>query len=242
MTLSTGRHKSQQKKTWKVYKGSFYRPVPWTWNLHSFTYGVLSLPSPTMWYLVWGTQIARGSIVSWTSVIPLWVTESWIIVGEVRGNQYSHAFGFWRPFNYHPLWCGELCYHTQIHVWRLVFQWHCWLGCLQVFGCLLLKGKAYVSSWLFFFFYFLAMWLVTYPTVHFCPGVLPHPRCPTQMYNNGTNLSLTKVSTAGNHNISLYSWLTSWTVFTLATIMNFHRLKEGVSFARFPRLFVSHQS
>lgn len=116
MTLSTGGHKSQQKKTWKVYKGSFYRPVPWAWNLHSFTYGVLSSPSPTMWYLVWGPQIARGSTASWTSVIPLWVTELWIIVGEVRGNQYSHAFGFWRPFNYHPLWCGGLCYHTPIHV------------------------------------------------------------------------------------------------------------------------------
>lgn len=113
------------------------------------------------------------------------------------------------------------------------------LGCLRVSGYLLLKGKAYVRSWRFYF-YFLAMWLATYSTIHFCPGVLPHPRCPTEMYNNGANRSWTKVSTAGNHNISLYNWLTSRTVFTLAPITNFHQFKEGVSFSRFPRLYLCH--
>lgn len=101
------------------------------------------------------------------------------------------------------------------------------------------EGKG-ICQQLTFLLLLLDMWLVTYPTIHFCPGVFPHSSCPTQMYNNGTSLSLTKVSTAGNHNISLYNWLTSWTVFTLATIMNSHRFKERVSFSRFPRLYLCH--
>lgn len=101
------------------------------------------------------------------------------------------------------------------------------------------EGKG-VCQQLAFLLLLLAMWLVTYSTIRFCPGVLTHSRCPTRMYNNGTNLSWTKVSTAGNHNISLYNWLTSWTVFTLATITDFHRFKEGVSFSRFPRLDLCH--
>lgn len=50
------------------------------------------------------------------------------------------------------------------------------------------------------------MRLAIYSTIYFCPGILPHHRCLTEMHNNGTNLPWTKVSIAMDH-ISLYKWL-----------------------------------